>query len=539
MKSIQSTTMTNMEVLLKSVLFFCLFSFVVLPIHAQNIVKGDCTPFSNNTDVAETRGPRYKLAPFFNNWDPNRTYRQLVILMSFSDTDFSFQHPRETYDSIFNISGYNQHDGAGCVADYFRDQSSGMANIAFDVYGPYKVSSKAQPYSSPSSSTRNYGREQMMEATQMFLNEHSNLSFSEYDWNGDGMVNQVIYISAGYCGNQASTKSYGYIWPNTSSFSTITTNDGKRINAYSVSGEQWVNNTSCGIGTICHEFSHSLGLPDIYPTNGWAYSAVDEWDLMDGGNFTNYGWCPPNYSPLEKMLLGWLTPIELKNDTAIVGLKTLTEGGDAYIVKHNENEYLLLENRQWQGWDYGLPGNGLVIYHVNYNGNRWRDNAVNNINGMFNYHLFAADNMDYTEWETLVKQWGVTSMNGTYRNQPRLNRYMLSSAAFPWTTDSTTTIADSLTDNSFPATIMNTTNTAGSNLLSKPISNIEVTTDGLVAFDFMGGSHAPVDILENTAKNPIRRSEVYDLKGRRIAGKTRHGLYILKREDGIIKKLFK
>ena len=61
-----------------------------------------------------------------------------------------------------------------------------------------------------------------------------------------------------------------------------------------------------------------------------AISVVDEWDLMDGGNYTNRGWCPPNYSPLEKMLMGWLTPEELTENTDINGLKPIAEGGKAF-----------------------------------------------------------------------------------------------------------------------------------------------------------------------------------------------------------------
>ena len=166
-----------------------------------------------------------------------------------------------------------------------------------------------------------------MEATNLFIEEHPEIDFSQYDWNGNGRVNQVIFIYAGLTGNITSTACYGHIWPNTSSFPTITTPDGKKISNFTASGELWPYNRSFGIGTICHEFSHSLGLPDIYPTskNG-GYSICDEWDLMDGGNFTNYGWCPPNYTPLEKMLLGWLTPVELTEPTSITDLKSVSEG---------------------------------------------------------------------------------------------------------------------------------------------------------------------------------------------------------------------
>ena len=93
-------------------------------------------------------------------WDANRTYRQLVLLVSFVDCDFSFEDPQATYHHIFNTPGYTQRDGAGCVADYFRDQSNGLLNLAFDVYGPYKTNSKVKT----GSSGRNEGHTAFREA---------------------------------------------------------------------------------------------------------------------------------------------------------------------------------------------------------------------------------------------------------------------------------------------------------------------------------------------------------------------------------------
>ncbi len=84
------------------------------------------------------------LTAHVKDWNANRTYRQLVVLVSFSDCNFSFEDPKSTYDAMFNQTGYNQRDGAGCVADYFRDQSSGLFNLQFDVYGPIKLNRMAR-----------------------------------------------------------------------------------------------------------------------------------------------------------------------------------------------------------------------------------------------------------------------------------------------------------------------------------------------------------------------------------------------------------
>lgn len=522
-----------------------LFLSILLPMAASaqlEVVRGDCTPGLDNDDVAAARGmaPR-KLSTINTNWDPSKTYHQAVILMTFSDEEFSLENPQEIYNRMFNEQGYNQRIGKGCVADYFRDQSSGMLNMAFDVYGPYQVSSKAQPYDNPTEKTRNYGGSLMREATNKWIAENPNLDYKQYDWNNNGSMNQLIFVYAGYTGNQSDEKSYGHIWPNTSSFTTITAPDGTNISNYTASAERWVSKNSnsyisCGIGTICHEFTHSLGLPDIYPTGSSSnlpYSMLDEWDLMDGGNFTNYGWCPPNYTALEKILMGWLTPVELTEPTTVSGLKPVDEGGQVYKIKHTNTEYLLLENRQWNGWDCGLPGKGLVIYHVNYNSSNWRNNAVNNTMGQFGFDIFHADNMDYTQWNDFLLDSGVSSQ---YANTPRLHNLHLSGSSYPWTDSSTETVNRDLTDTSLPAATMINANAQESKLLGKPITNIVMADDGTVSFDFMGGDGTVVVL---PAISSDAQEEVFDLQGRSVSD-SRHGQILLVRQkNGTFKKIIK
>lgn len=485
-------------------------------------------------DVAASRGAQVmrNLSVPNQTWDANRTYRQLVILISFSDLNFQSDNPREDYDKMLNERGYNQRLGAGCLAEYFQVQSGGLFNLQFDVYGPYQISSKAQPYSSPNENTRNYGRDQMTAATKMFLAENPDLDFSPYDWNGNGEVNQVIYVTAGHCGNQNSDKSYGYIWPNTSTFSTITTPDGKKIMNYSCSAELWSNDTSCGFGTIAHEYTHSLGLPDIYPTaSGMPYSAVDEWDLMDGGNFTNYGWCPPNYTSLEKMLLGWVTPVELTEPISIKGLKPVSEGGEVYLVRNTTNEYYLLENRQWSGWDAGLPGKGLVVFHVNYNANLWKANSVNNTQGAYNFHIIHADNLDYTGWDNYLIDNGYKTQ---YANSGRMNNLHLSGSTYPYGSDAET-LVNQLTDTSVPAALTYNNNKNGEKLMSKPITNIRMSDEGLISFDFMGGD-STVGVKTVAVSRPAAPAETYDLQGRRTQTGG-HGLMIVRQSDGTFRKI--
>ena len=421
-------------------------------------------------------------------WDASRTYRQLVVLVSFADCDFSWEDPRATYHEIFNTPGYNQRDGAGCVADYFRDQSDGLLNLQFDVYGPYRTSGSVKT----GSSQQNRGHEAFREATKMLIEEHPEIDYSVYDWDGDGSVEQVIYVYAGYSGNQSTIVEEGYIWPTSGSFTKIDTPDGHTIPHYTASGELWVNNTSCGIGFICHEFSHCLGLPDIYPTTTKvsAASIVDEWDVMDGGTFTNRGWCPPNYSPMEKMVLGWLTPTELTADTTITEMKPVAEGGEAYLIRQTDDEFYLLENRQWLGWDYGLPGLGLVVYYVNFDRYHWDANIVNNVEGAPKYCLVAADGRTYTDWYNLIIDSGIR--NPYTDSGRRLHSMILSGAPYPWQDEETSVSQVTLYD-------------------GQSLSDITRHEDGTVSFTF----HASGSGIQHV-KTETKAMGVYTLSGLKL-----------------------
>ncbi len=465
-----------------------------------------------------------------NQWDASRIYRQMVVLLSFADRDFLEENGPDAYDRIFNESQFNRRKGPGCVADYFRQQSDGRFNLQFDIFGPVKVSAEAN---SGNDSIISSGETIFAEAMEQLTTMYPDLDCSPYDWDGNGYMDQVIIVFAGYSGNYIGNS--GYIWPNAWTMPEVTMPDGIKAKEYAASAELWTNKISCGIATICHEYSHCLGLPDIYPTSDsqWTMSVVDEWDLMDGGAISNYGWCPPNYSPLEKIYLGWLEPIELTKDTIITGMRPVSEGGDVFMIKHTDNEYYLLENRVWQGWDAALPGQGLLVWHVNYDSYRWRANIINNEPEKPRYHLVTADNLDYDAWVDIFYS---RSSGNPYQNKSLMNSYILSSAAYPWTTDSTDFVNCELTNTSVPPTIMYNKNANESYLLSKPITDITRHTDGTISFVFHASTS---DGMLTINREPLTVNHIYTLTGRRIQpnamNRLRKGVYIIDGKKTIVK----
>ena len=478
--------------------------FYLLPITASAQERRPCVR-NIPTGVSGTRG---MLGYPTKNWDPQRIYRVAVVLISFSDCDFSMDDPVAYYQRILNESGYNEGYGMGSLADYYRDQSGGRFNLQLDVYGPIKVSAKVQ------NSSVNYGDDAMDEAMEILNDTAPDVDFSIYDWDGDGEVEQIVFIAAGFCGNQVN----GCIWPNTS-FAFFMAPGGISVRMASITCELWKDGTSCGIGTISHELAHCLGLPDIYPTVSSDFSVVDEWDLMDGGNYTNKGWCPPNFSAMEKMCMGWTTPIELTKSTTVTGMKPVSEGGETYIIRNsgNVNEFYLLENRRQTRWDYGIPGEGLAIFHVDYDREKWSSNQVNVERYHYRYDLFHADGKDYRNWDP--------TGDGTDMSKYTMDHWMrncyLSTSVYPYA--DTFVVNQSLTDDANPNASVYAFNADGVKLMSKPITNICMADDGTISFDFMKNEDTGIVTVASTDEPDAW----YTIDGRRLGSQpTSRGLYI-------------
>ena len=443
-----------------------------------------------------TRGSGVSL-PDPIDFDPQKTYRMPVVLISFGDVDFTMSDPKSYYQRVFNEQGYNEGVGLGCLADYFREQSGGRLNFQFDVYGPYKVSQSAGGHGKPY-----YGTDVISDATAL-LYESESTDFSIYDWNGNGEVNQVFFVAAGYGGHQVT----GYIWPN-SQLLNVKLPGNRESYFCSIATELWEDGSLNGFGTIAHEICHALGLPDIYPLGAaTAFSAVDEWDLLDGGNYTNKGWCPPNFSAMEKKYLGWDLPEELTQSTTITGMQPVSKGGQTYLIRCSDNsdEYYLLENRQQEGWDYGSPGKGLLIIYVDYSKSSWKYNEVNISDDHYRYDLSHADDKDYMAWDPTND--GKDPNKWTLPNC--LRNIYLSTSPYPYEDNKSFAINS-----------------------SDVITNISQAADGTISFDFIkqaSAIHCP-----SAEAVPVA---YYDLRGHLLPGLPWNpGIYIIQYADGSTKK---
>lgn len=400
----------------------------------------------------------------------------LVILANFSDRKLSIS--QSEFDDCFNKEGYANYGMFGSVHDYFWDCSYQQFDLTFDVVGPVDLSKSISYYGKNDSSGNDLHPGEMVgEAVR--LADNFGVDFSNYDWDGDGYVDQVYVIYAGYGENSGAPSTT--IWPHEWELSSTKQNgdgngsiklDGVTIDTYACSNELYGTSgmTIDGIGIACHEFSHCLGIPDMYDTRGTSNPnfGMDSWDLMDYGCYGEDGYRPVGYTSYERWISGWLSPIELCEGCEINDMPSLDSSPIAYIIYNqaHKDEYYLLENRQQVGWNKSDLGHGLLILHVDYDKNAWIDNTVNNTSSHQRMTIIPADNsLKTTDASLAGDPWPGTSMN------------------------------TALTNSTQPAAQLYNANIDGSKYLSKPLEDITENSNGLISFKFNGG--VPIDVPQN------------------------------------------
>lgn len=412
----------------------------------------------------------------------------LVILVNFANKEMSLSNANGFFDNMFNKVGFNDYNAIGSVHDYFYDQSYGQFDLTFDVVGPVTVSNTYAYYGSNGTSLNGGDKrayEMIVEACQLVDNQ---VNYADYDWDGDGEVDQVFVIYAGY--GEASGGASNTIWPHESHLqyyeSGVLHMDGVTINTYACSCELTGGSgtTLNGMGTACHEFSHCLGLPDFYDTGYSGGFGMDYWDLMSSGSYSGpngIGEVPTGYSAYEKWFAGWLNFQELNSPCIVDSMPCIGDEPLAYVVynDNHRNEYFLLENRQNTRW-YSYVGSyrdchGLLVTHVDYSETAWRNNKVNSSAKHQRMTIIPAD-MSYG--------YTVSSEGRVYY---RVNKAELQGDLFPGLHGVT-----ELTNTSHITTggILYNLNTDGSCYMNKPLTNIS-EKNGLISFYFMGGIYVP------------------------------------------------
>ena len=417
--------------------------------------------------------------------------KSIAILVEFQNKEFTLENPYDYFNRLLNEEGFDDYGATGSAKDYFVSNSYGKFKPDFDLYGPVTLEHAMSYYGSRDD---RYAYQMVIEACRQLDDE---IDFTQYDRDGDGVIDNIYIFYAGY--GEADGGGPETIWPHSWDIDEAARGekfyfDGVRVNHYACSNElQYSDDSPDGIGSFCHEFSHVMGLPDLYSTVGSMAPTPGDWSILDIGSYNNNSRTPPNYSSFEKYSLDWIEPV-LLNKPGQYTLEHFQESMTAYLVAtEKENEFFLLENRQKKGFDTYLPGHGMLVWHIDFVQDRWDTNMVNTDAKHLFVDLVEADN---------------ESKPSSYAADP-----------FPGKNNIT-----EFTCQTTPAFV-----SWSETPVAVEIIDIKESSEGIITFTAVGCDESGIDdiLSENEAEPFILKgnlvvaisgqAQVYDLTGRKIA----------------------
>ena len=350
---------------------------------AVNFNNHDFSKAPARTDMGEDGPPferGYGLFPDLR-FPAYGNQKAIVILVEYTDVKFNTSYDAKDYFTrMLNEDNFSDLGATGSAAQYFRENSKGAFCPEFDVYGPVQLAHNQAYYGGNNWWGDDTDPAAMVKEACDALD--ATVDFSDYDRNNDGVVDNIFIFYAGR--GEASGGSANSVWPhswnmNSAGYPNLYY-DGVRVHTYGCSNEWEVSyggGRPDGVGTFIHEFSHVMGLPDLYATSYTSAFTPGEWSALDYGPYNNDGMTPPNYGAFERYALGWIKPREIDHAVSAT-LQPIGENVCGIIRSAKDTEFFLVENRQQTGWDTYIPHHGMLIWHIDYNANVWSQNTVNN-----------------------------------------------------------------------------------------------------------------------------------------------------------------
>lgn len=323
------------------------------------------------------RAPQTGLGLADNSYPVIGSTKGLIILVQYTDVKFRSSYDAQDYfNDMINGENFTQYGGTGSALAYFTQQSGGKFTPEFDVYGPVTLPYN-QSYYGGNNRYGNDSNPHMMVIHAMDILDQD-VDFSQYDTDRNGLIDNVYVIYAGQ--GEADYGSSNTVWPHSwdvRAGGVYKKYDGVTVGRYACSNE-WDQRRPDGVGTFIHEFSHVMGLPDLYHTtrSGVEYTP-GTYSVLDYGPYNNDGRTPPNYGAYEKNAMGWYEPIML-DDTLSVTLHNINSGEFGLMPTEKTTEFFLFENRQQEDWDKYIPAHGMLIWHIDYKQDVFSGNTVNN-----------------------------------------------------------------------------------------------------------------------------------------------------------------
>ncbi len=312
------------------------------------------------------------------------TVNNIVLFICFYDEDYSiFSHSASQYDGIYNSTA----TGANSVRNYFKEASYSQLTMStyLPTSGGYLMIWKTgypRAYFEPYGDGANpYGYQSDDEAAQRehlllkeviegYVDNDLIPSTLNVDTNNDGYVDNVTFMVSGQPG-EWSDLLWPHRWSLSQGYPVSATINGKTVEAYNfnLDAVTWKEGGSAaggGVGTLCHEMTHTLGAPDLYhyKESAQGLNPVGSWDIME--STTDPPQHPGAYMKMRYM--GWINSIPSITTTGTYTLNPVTSSTqNAYKIAspYSSTQYFIVEYRRKTGYfESGLPGSGLIVYRI-------------------------------------------------------------------------------------------------------------------------------------------------------------------------------
>ena len=185
-----------------------------------------------------------------------------------------------------------------------------------------------------------------------------NFDFSPLTVDAEGFVKATNVL---YAGGNVNGFRKG-LWPHAGIMPRFQLMPGKTAADYQITNM----GSELTLGTFCHENGHMVcDFPDLYDFQFNSHG-VGSFCLMCYGLDVNPK-NPTQVGAYLKFNAGWADSV---TDIS-AGLNASIRAGvnDFYILRKNQTEYFIIENRQKVGHDQALPASGLAIWHIDELGN--------------------------------------------------------------------------------------------------------------------------------------------------------------------------
>ena len=352
------------------------------------------------------------------------TIQVAFILSEFEDQEYQEDHDQDYFEDL-------AFGESNSMWEYYYEVSRGELNIQGDVYGPYTLDGDAA----------DYGTENME-----FVRDSVEIADDDIDYRDYDAV-MVIHSGPGEESSGNSDDIWSIHWP----YSIETDDDGHEIEQITQAPEyQYSSGERNPLGVWVHEFGHELGLPDLYDTDN-SSEGIGHWGVMASGSWADHGETPVYFSAWSRYWLGWVDPIVITDDINNLELEPIENDGNVYLLPipgnwSNSNEYYLLENRQQLKYDSYLPGEGLLIWHIDEDViySKWNSNSVNNDEDHKGVDLEEADGEDDLDYSTNRGDSGDPYNSGSFTKDTYPNSLAYNGTESGWKIENIETSGDNI-----------------------------------------------------------------------------------------------